>query len=62
MQRFRVMKVYVASVLLVVIVAITSAVWLRPSQADATRADADSLPDSAPGTSQADGLGRVGLR
>jgi hypothetical protein len=62
MHRFRVMKVYVAAVLLVLIVAITSAAWLRPSQTDSTRTDAGSLPDSAPGPSQADGLGRVGLR
>jgi hypothetical protein len=62
MQRFRVMKIYVAAVLLVLIVAITSAAWLGPSQADATPPDADSLPDRAPQTPQADALGRVELR
>jgi len=31
MQRFRLMKVYIAFVLLVLIVAIAGAVWLRPS-------------------------------
>ena len=46
MQRFRLMKIYAASVVLALIAAITAAAWLEKSQAAATGTDADPLPDA----------------
>jgi len=46
MQRFRHMKIYVAAVLLMLLLAIAGDAWLRPSQADAAGGDADRSPDS----------------
>jgi hypothetical protein len=54
MQRFRLMKVYVAAVLMVLVLAITSAAWMKPSQA-AISTDADLLPDDANTTQPAAG-------
>jgi len=47
MQRFRLMKVYVAAVLMALVVAISSAAWMGSSQAAATSTDVDPLTDDA---------------
>jgi hypothetical protein len=44
MQRFRLMKIYFAAVMIMLMLAIAGDAWLRPSQADAAGADADPLP------------------
>jgi hypothetical protein len=46
MQRFRLMKIYVAAVLLLLMLAIAGDVWLRPTQVDGAGADADPSPHS----------------
>jgi hypothetical protein len=61
MQRFRLMKVYVAAVLLVLIVAIWGAAWPGPAGADVTGTESGASPagagaaeaaaDAAPGQS-----------
>ncbi|HVS39702.1 MAG TPA: cupredoxin family copper-binding protein [Gemmataceae bacterium] len=43
MQRFRLMNVYVAAVLLLLAVAIATVTSLRPTRADATSTNADSI-------------------
>jgi hypothetical protein len=50
MQRFRLMKIYVAAVLMVLVVAISSAAWFGPFQAAGTSTDADPLLDDANAT------------
>jgi hypothetical protein len=57
MQRFRLMNIYLACVLLVLIMAIFGVSWLRPSQADATGPDAGPLPDGVNATQQVFGHG-----
>jgi hypothetical protein len=47
MQRFRLMKIYLACVLLALIVAIAGMAWLGPSQTAATGSDADPRPEGA---------------
>jgi hypothetical protein len=47
MQRFQLMKIYLASVLLVLIVAIIGMAWLGPSHAAATGTDTDPFPKGA---------------
>ena len=49
------MKVYVAAVLMVLVLAISSAAWMGPSQAAATSTDADPLPEDANTTQPAAG-------
>jgi len=47
MQRFRLMKIYAASVVLVLIMVIAGLAWLGQSQAGVTGTDADPPPDAA---------------
>ena len=49
MQRLRLMKIYTASVLLVLIVAIVGVAWPGSSQDAATGSDTDPLPEGATG-------------
>lgn len=57
MQRFRLMNIYLACVLLVLMMAIFGLSSLRPSQTDATGPDADPLPDAVNATQQVFGNG-----
>jgi hypothetical protein len=54
MQRFRLMKIYVGLVLLVLGLAIARVSSPEPSSSDAASADTDPLPDSAGATQPAD--------
>jgi hypothetical protein len=47
MQRFLLMKVYLASVLMVLIAAIAGVTWLGPSQAAAMATNTAPLPENA---------------